>query len=60
MGLSFGGNRKNQGPMSQQVWHDKDPSLLKGAEHRPKFCSPSPVMVKSIDLHINENILSET
>jgi hypothetical protein len=32
-----------------QVWHDKDPFLLKGlsAEHRPKFCSPSPAMVKS-------------
>jgi hypothetical protein len=23
-------------PMSQQVWHDKDHSLLKGPEHRVK------------------------
>jgi hypothetical protein len=22
------------GPVSQQVWHDKDPSLLKGSERR--------------------------
>jgi hypothetical protein len=22
----------NRGPVSQQVWHDKDPSLLKGPE----------------------------
>jgi hypothetical protein len=41
--------RKNRGPVSQQVLHNKDPSLLKAlsAEHRPKFCSPSPVMVTS-------------
>jgi hypothetical protein len=32
---------ENQGPVSQQVWHDKDPSLFNGPE--PKFCSPSPV-----------------
>jgi hypothetical protein len=25
---------KNRGPVSQQVWHDKDPSLLKGPERR--------------------------
>jgi hypothetical protein len=24
--------QENQGPMSQQVWQDKDPSLLKGPE----------------------------
>jgi hypothetical protein len=29
-----GAVRKNRGPMSQQVWHDKDPSLLKGPERR--------------------------
>jgi hypothetical protein len=23
--------------VSQQVWHDKDPTLLKGFEHTPKF-----------------------
>jgi hypothetical protein len=33
--------------VSQQVLHDKDPSLLKGAEHRPTFRSPSSVMVTS-------------
>jgi hypothetical protein len=47
IGRSFGWDRKNRGPVSQQVWHDKDPSLLKGPEHKPKFCSPSPVMVTS-------------
>ena len=26
---------------SQQVWHDKDPSLLKGHKRRAKFCSRS-------------------
>jgi hypothetical protein len=31
---SFGWDRKNRGPVSQQVWHDKDPSMLKGSEHR--------------------------
>jgi hypothetical protein len=25
---------KNQGPLLQQVWYDKDPSLLKGPERR--------------------------
>jgi hypothetical protein len=40
MGRSFGCDRKNRGPVSQQVWHDKDLSLLNGPEHWPKFCSP--------------------
>jgi hypothetical protein len=32
---SFGCDRINRGPVSQYVWHDKDPSLLKGPEeHR--------------------------
>jgi hypothetical protein len=30
----FGGYRINGGPVSQKVWHDKDPSLLKGPERR--------------------------
>ena len=32
-----GGGRVNRGPVLQQVWHDKDPTLLKGqhAEQRP-------------------------
>ena len=34
MGRSFGWDRKNQGPVSQQVWHDKYTSLLKGPECR--------------------------
>ena len=25
---------ENRGPVSQQVWHDKDPSLLKGPERQ--------------------------
>jgi hypothetical protein len=40
MGRSFGWDRKNWDPVSQQVWHDKDPSLW-SAGHRPKFYSPS-------------------
>ena len=27
-------DRKNRGPVSQQVWHDKDPSLLNGHKAR--------------------------
>jgi hypothetical protein len=30
----FEWDQKNRGPVSQQVWHDKDPSLLKGPERR--------------------------
>jgi hypothetical protein len=29
-----GAVQKNRGPVSQQVWHDKDSSLLKGPERR--------------------------
>jgi hypothetical protein len=36
-------NLFNQGPVSQQVWHNKDPSLLKD----PEFYSPLPEMVAS-------------
>jgi hypothetical protein len=31
---SFGWDRINRGPLSQYVWHDKDPFLLKGPERR--------------------------
>jgi hypothetical protein len=31
---SFGWDRVNRGPVSQQVWHDQNPSLLKGPERR--------------------------
>jgi hypothetical protein len=34
MGRSFGWDRKTRCHVSQQVWHDKDPSLLKGPECR--------------------------
>jgi hypothetical protein len=34
IGRSFGWDRKNRGLVSQQAWHDKDPSLLKGGERR--------------------------
>jgi hypothetical protein len=37
--------KKKRGPVLQQVWHDKRPSLLKVPEYRSKFCSPSPVIV---------------
>jgi hypothetical protein len=50
MEWSCGWNQKNLGPLSQQVWHDKDPSLLKGPEslaYMLKFCSSSQVMVTS-------------
>jgi hypothetical protein len=49
--------------MSQQVWHNKDPSLLKGPEttHTPKFCSPSPAMLsQTLHLHIREKFLRRT
>jgi hypothetical protein len=37
MGRSFGWDQKNRGPVSQQVWHDKDPSLLKSPKRRAKL-----------------------
>ena len=45
----FGRDRKILGPVSQQVWHDKDPPCSKAvsSERRPKFCSPSSTMVTS-------------
>jgi hypothetical protein len=36
MGRPFKWDRKNWVPVWQQVWHDKDPSLLKGPERRVK------------------------
>jgi hypothetical protein len=44
---SFGYDLKNGGPVSQQVWHVKEPSLLKAvrAKRRSKFAALSPVMV---------------
>jgi hypothetical protein len=42
IGRSFGWDLKNRGPVSEQVRHNKDPSLLKCPEHRPRFSSPSP------------------
>ena len=42
MGQTFSRDRKNRGPVSQQLFHKKDPSLLKGHTHkgeqRPAFC----------------------
>jgi hypothetical protein len=37
----------NRGPVSQQVWHVNEPSLLKvmRTKHRSKFAAPSPVKV---------------
>ena len=39
----------NGRPVSQQVWHVREPSLLNGHECRTqvKICSPSPAMVTS-------------
>jgi hypothetical protein len=34
VGRSFGWDRKSRGPVSQQVWHDGDPSLLGGPGRR--------------------------
>jgi hypothetical protein len=45
MGRTFGWDRKNRGPVSQQVIPPCSKAL--SAEHRPKFCSPSPAMVTS-------------
>jgi hypothetical protein len=41
--------KKTRGPVSQQVWHDKDSPCSKamGDEHSPTFCSLSPVLVTS-------------
>jgi hypothetical protein len=32
--IDFGWDRKNRGPVSQQVWHDKNPFLLKDPDRR--------------------------
>jgi hypothetical protein len=42
---SFRYDLKNGGPISQQVWHVKEPSLQKaiGAENRYEFAALSPV-----------------
>jgi hypothetical protein len=44
---SFRYDLKNGGPVSQKVWHVKEPSLLKAvsAKHRSKFAALSLVMV---------------
>lgn len=45
MGQSFGWDRKNRGPVSQQVCQEKkspDPSLLKGHTRRPEAYSLQP------------------
>jgi hypothetical protein len=44
--------RKKHFPVSQEVWHGKDPSLLRGPERTPKLCSPS--------VNISEIFLSGT
>jgi hypothetical protein len=51
MGWSFGWDQKNRGPVSEEVWHDKVKftpySKAFSAEHRPKFCRFSAIMVTS-------------
>jgi hypothetical protein len=44
---SFKHDPKRGGPVPQQVWHVKEPLLLKAvsAKHRSKFADLSPVMV---------------
>ena len=37
MERSFGRDLKDRGPVSQQMWHDKDSSLLKGHENTPNI-----------------------
>jgi hypothetical protein len=39
----------DRGPMPQQVWHDKDPSMIKGRRrrHGRKSCSPTEATVTS-------------
>jgi hypothetical protein len=48
---SFGYDLKNGGPMSQLVWHFKEPSLLKAisAKHMSRFAALSPVMMTTAD-----------
>ena len=47
-GGSFGRDHENRSLVSQKVWHDKDPSLVKvaGAEYtcRTRSCGPSPML----------------
>ena len=55
IGWSFGWDRKTR----QQVWYDKDSSLLKGLERRADrhtFCIPSPAMMT----YVCAEFLSET
>jgi hypothetical protein len=42
-----GRNHKTQGPVSLQIWHDKDPFYLKGhvCPAESQFCSPTPANV---------------
>ena len=45
-------------PVSQQLWHAKEPSLLSKCRAQVKICSPSPVMLRSQFLNWTQNILS--
>jgi hypothetical protein len=45
--------------VSQEVWHDKDPSLLKDAEHSLKFYSPSPAIVSIVYNYIREKFFEQ-
>ena len=51
---SFGCDRKNRGPVSQQAWHEKDPSLLKGSGRPAKGQNIAAPHLKWGRLHTNE------
>ena len=36
---------QNPRPRPRRVWHDTNPSRLRGSERKSKFCSPSPILV---------------
>lgn len=57
IGQSLGGDCKNRGHVSQQEWHDKDPSLLlQDLERRPKCCRLHRQFGELFELVVSNNI----
>jgi hypothetical protein len=57
MGRTFGWDRKNRGSVSQQVLHDKDPSLFKGPSIGLNFAALHRQWWR---LYVSEKFLSKT
>ena len=45
-------HRKHRGPVSQQAWHDKDPSRLEGHKCRKTLTLSSPVTMTSSQVRV--------